>query len=614
MKKKIAYLLALLFVLTMSSIVLAQATHTVDFEPGGVGADWNWSVSENADNPPLEFIGNPVSGGINTTPTVAKFIARQAGNPWALFFTSDDGEFTFDANNSMVKIMVYKPVISDVGFKVEGGTGPATELKVPNTVTNAWEELTFDFSSLIGNTYNRLVIIPDFAERSQDNTIYIDNIQVPDGIVIQLPEPTFAAPTPILPANEVISIFSDVYDDLAGTDFNPNWGQSTAVSQVLIQGDTTLLYEGLNYQGTQLANPQDLSAMKYMHVDFWTANSTALAVYLISQSTGEKSYSFTIVNESWVCVDIPLTHFTDQGLSVTDIHQLKFDGNGTIYLDNLYFSSRLSAAPNNAAPIPTAAPGNVISLFSNAYTNVPVDTWSAGWDQADVADVQIAGDDVKLYTNLAFAGIEFTSQTVDATAMTHFHIDIWTPDPTASPAVFKIKLVDFGADGAWSGGDDVEHELVFDAASTPALQTGTWVSFDIPLSNFTGLTTKAHLAQLIISGDPNTVYVDNVYFYTSGTDVKDIFSGIPSDYALEQNYPNPFNPMTSIRFSLPKANHVTLKVYNMLGQEITTLMDEFMNAGIYDVKFDAAALPTGMYVYSISANGFTSVKKMMLVK
>jgi hypothetical protein len=59
----------------------------------------------------------------------------------------------------------------------------------------------------------------------------------------------------------------------------------------------------------------------------------------------------------------------------------------------------------------------------------------------------------------------------------------------------------------------VEHELTFDAASTPPLATGQWVSFDIPLANFTGLTTKGHLAQLIISGDPDTVYVDNVYFH-----------------------------------------------------------------------------------------------------
>jgi len=97
--------------------------------------------------------------------------------------------------------------------------------------------------------------------------------------------------------------------------------------------------------------------------------------------------------------------------------------------------------------------------------------------------------------------------------MTHFHMDFCTPDPTTAPAVFKVMMVDFGADGAFGGGDDVEHELTLNEASTPPLATGSWVSFDIPLSDFAGLTTRGHLAQMIISGDPNTVFLDNIYLH-----------------------------------------------------------------------------------------------------
>ena len=68
MKKELTRLIAILFVLAISSSVFAQPTHTINFEPAGVGADWDWTVTENADNPPLEFIANPVSGGINTSP------------------------------------------------------------------------------------------------------------------------------------------------------------------------------------------------------------------------------------------------------------------------------------------------------------------------------------------------------------------------------------------------------------------------------------------------------------------------------------------------------------------------------------------------------------------
>lgn len=169
----------------------------------------------------------------------------------------------------------------------------------------------------------------------------------------------------------------------------------------------------------------------------------------------------------------------------------------------------VTAPPAVAAPTPTIAPANVVSLFSNAYSAADVDTWSAVWDAADVVDAQIAGNDVKTYTNLIFAGIEFTSHPIDATSMTHFHLDLWIPEGT----LFKVKLVDFGADGVYGGGDDREHELPFDAASTPALVTGAWVGLEIPLANFTTIANPGHLAQLILSGDCRTAYVDNVYFH-----------------------------------------------------------------------------------------------------
>lgn len=167
-------------------------------------------------------------------------------------------------------------------------------------------------------------------------------------------------------------------------------------------------------------------------------------------------------------------------------------------------------SPPSAAPTPTLPAANVISLFSNAYTNRTVDTWSAGWDIADVADVQIAGNAAKKYTNLVYAGIEFTgTNVVDATAMTHFHLDVWA----ATGTNFKVKLVDFGANGIFGGGDDREQELTFTSASTPSFTPGTWSTLEIPLASFTNLTTRGHLAQLILAGDPGTVYVDNVYFH-----------------------------------------------------------------------------------------------------
>jgi hypothetical protein len=202
--------------------------------------------------------------------------------------------------------------------------------------------------------------------------------------------------------------------------------------------------------------------------------------------------------------------------------QIKVVGVGTAVitakLDTLSVSGKVTlnttAAPATPAPTPTEPAGDVISLFSNApgYENVTVDTWAAYWTGAshEVADFKVAGDDVKVYTNLTFAGIEFVSETIDAREMNYFHMDIWVPEGTQ----FRVKLVDFGEDGVYGGAPDSEHELTFGAASTPPLVTESWVSLDMHLTeDFTRLRTRGHLAQLIIAGNTRTVFMDNVYFH-----------------------------------------------------------------------------------------------------
>ncbi len=89
---------------------------------------------------------------------------------------------------------------------------------------------------------------------------------------------------------------------------------------------------------------------------------------------------------------------------------------------------------------------------------------------------------------------------------------------------------------------------------------------------------------------------------------------IPESVTLEQNYPNPFNPATIIVYSLPQTAFVTLKVYNVLGREVATLVDENKSAGSYEVKFDASELPSGFYFYQLRAGEYIQTKKMVLLK
>ena len=320
----------------------------IDFEPGGYGADWTWTVFENETNPPLEIIANPDPNGINTSATVAKFTALEAGNPWAGVESQhgvDLGTFEWSDDNRIVKIHVWKPVISDVGIKFATESGWAElELKVANTLTNEWEELTFDFSNALNppaenGTLGQIIIFPDFAERDQDNVVYFDNITFHPIGDEPSDEPTVAAPAPpAREAEDVISVFSGAYANVPDTDFNPDWGQSTQVSIIEIEGNETLKYASFNYQGTQFASPLNVTEMETLHLDMWTADATSVNVFLISTGPEETAFALPITPNEWVSYDIPLTEFA--GVDLEDVIQFKFDGGDgspTIYLDNLYF-------------------------------------------------------------------------------------------------------------------------------------------------------------------------------------------------------------------------------------------------------------------------------------
>ncbi|MCX8106877.1 MAG: T9SS type A sorting domain-containing protein [Ignavibacterium album] len=96
--------------------------------------------------------------------------------------------------------------------------------------------------------------------------------------------------------------------------------------------------------------------------------------------------------------------------------------------------------------------------------------------------------------------------------------------------------------------------------------------------------------------------------------VEDKFFELPSKFNLYQNYPNPFNPSTKIRWQAQVASHQTLKVYDILGNEVATLVDEFREAGGYEINFDASSLASGIYIYKLIAGSFISSKKMMIIK
>ena len=98
------------------------------------------------------------------------------------------------------------------------------------------------------------------------------------------------------------------------------------------------------------------------------------------------------------------------------------------------------------------------------------------------------------------------------------------------------------------------------------------------------------------------------------TGINDSKETLPQTFRLEQNYPNPFNPFTTIEFSIPYRSYVTLEVYNSLGEKITTLVAQELNAGRHKINWDAKEYESGIYFYRLKSNGFTKTKKLILLK
>jgi hypothetical protein len=120
--------------------------------------------------------------------------------------------------------------------------------------------------------------------------------------------------------------------------------------------------------------------------------------------------------------------------------------------------------------------------------------------------------------------------------------------------------------------------------------------------------------QVVIGGGQHDLMFKLTGAIDTSVNIQPIGTEIPGAYSLKQNYPNPFNPSTSIEFSIPQKEFISLKVYNILGEEVQNLVNQDLSPGSYRFDFNASSLTSGVYFYRISAGSFTEVKKMLLIK
>ena len=148
----------------------------------------------------------------------------------------------------------------------------------------------------------------------------------------------------------------------------------------------------------------------------------------------------------------------------------------------------------------------------------------------------------------------------------------------------------------------------------------TWTQMTYDITGFAGASTQLKI-RFRLTSDAGIVgdgwYIDDVKltnYCGSLVGINGNNNGMPLRYALEQNYPNPFNPVTKIKYALPKASFVKITVFDILGKEVAQLVNGNVDAGYHFAEFDGSKLASGLYMYKIEADGFTDVKKMMLVK
>jgi hypothetical protein len=214
-------------------------------------------------------------------------------------------------------------------------------------------------------------------------------------------------------------------------------------------------------------------------------------------------------------------------------------------------------------------------------------------------------------------GFNIRLQSTSQTTLTGFLTSGWTTVYTNAagytPAGTGWQNITLTTPFNWDGTSNIALEICFNNSSWSSNTT-------VNATSATGMTV--HQYQDITAGDgcvqltAGTVQTSrpNTCFVIGLTGIGNPTIEIPSVYSLSQNYPNPFNPVTQIKYDMPKQGFVSLKVYDILGREVTKLVNEMKAPGSYLVDFDGTNFSSGVYFYKLETNGFTDVKRMLLIK
>jgi hypothetical protein len=332
--------------------------------------------------------------------------------------------------------------------------------------------------------------------------------------------PTSAAPMPPnRQAGDVISIYGSKYANVAGTNYFPDWGQGgqgSSWAEFDLNDDKMLNYIKLSYQGIALADNTtiNVSVMEFFHMDVWTADATKIETSLISKSNGEKPVLSNLTANNWTSIDIPISAFTSQGLTVADIFQLKFVGTpwaaGTVFIDNIYFYK----TPSQLIKFP-------IDFESSSLTY----TWTGfGSSSFGPIPASVINNPNKTGLNLSSKVLEITksagaqvwagaSMNLDSspnfTSGTKVKINVWSPKVGAA-ILFKMEVS--------SSPKDVNgNPTVFVEVPATTTVQGAWETLTFDLTSSTSFSTANLYDRVIVFPDFGTAGTGATYYFDDFT-------------------------------------------------------------------------------------------------
>ena len=452
-------------------------------------------------------------GTYNVTVTGFNFKGDETAETQELVvsFNAPENLVTSITNNASVSKQVDVNAEADFATMYEFHSGEP-DVDQPVATGNIGEAISYQYAN--AGIYDVEIVVKGGAI---ETSTYAETFEV-----TAILQPITSAPAPPnRNDSDVISIYGDAYTNVEGTDTFPDWGQGgqgSSWSEFSLNGDTMLQYTNLSYQGIQIGSSQDVTDMEFIHLDVWTTDVDQLETSLINiASDGSGTTEAPVVNDltanGWTSIDIAISDYTDQGLTVNEILQLKFVGipwaEGTVFIDNIYFYKSPSGVVTDIIEdFEGVAPAYV--SFGNANATVVANPDMSGENTTSTVTQLDKPNGAEVWAG-AFFDI---STPVDNINYNKISVQSWSPKAGATVR-FKIEN---------SANPDEFYEV---DAVTSATNAWEELVFDIsPAANFT-YDRVVLFYDFGVAGDGSTYYYDEI------TLVNDSGSGVALSLVLE---------------------------------------------------------------------------------